>query len=181
MQLSKFISVLLFLSSREWVAISHTHYIAAIIIIILHVGETTLLYVMEGNNVSFQIPDDRTALQFIWANAMEECLCPPSERINGCYTNTLPRASYSEDAVHFTNLTVQANNTKVYLIYSRIMPDLREIYKTYQVIIILGKCIMYTLIRIPSSGGWGGGVNHINLGFSPKVPWFLPQFLLWLL
>ncbi len=99
------------------------------------------------NAVSFQIPDDRTTLQFIWANEIEECACPPYSRIRhcGCNINTfsLPRASYSEDAIHFTNLTIQANNTKVYFVNSMTSPiNQREIYRAYHIIIILGKSIV---------------------------------------
>ena len=117
------------------------------------------MYVMEGYNVSFHIPDDITGLQFIWANDMEECSCPPYSKITqcGCNMNTLslPRASYSDDAIHFTNLTVQANNTKVYLVNSIINAsiNLREIYKAYQMIIILGKCISRSGFYVYYSGG----------------------------
>ena len=59
---------------------------------------------------------------------------PPSSIIRQCEcnmnTHSLPRASYSDNAIYFTNLTIQANNTKVYFVYSMITPiNLREIYK----------------------------------------------------
>ncbi len=76
----------------------------------LHVGETMLMYLRVGNALPFQIPDDKTAVQFIWANDMEECSCPPYITITICECNinshSLPLASYSQDAIYFTNLTV---------------------------------------------------------------------------
>ncbi len=125
-----------------------------------------MMYATEGSDVSFQIPIARSNImspQLIWANDLEECVCPPYVIITRCACNinshSLPRASYSEDALHFTNLTIQANNTKVYLVNSMNMPiNLREIYKAYQ-IIILGKCKL----------GGGGGGGSLNFKFSPKV------------
>ncbi len=110
-----------------------------------------MMYATEGTNVSFQIPiarpnnNDYMSPQFIWANDLGECVCPPYIIITRCGCNmnnpSLPRASYSDNAIYFTNLTIQANNTKVYLVYSMITPiNLREIYKAYQILIILGKC-----------------------------------------
>ncbi len=102
-----------------------------------------LMYIMEGNDVSFCIPNNFPTFEFTWANDMEECSCPPSSIIVICACNvnrlSLPLASYSEDAINFTSLTVQANNTKVYLVNSTM--NRREICKAYQIIIILGKCI----------------------------------------
>ncbi len=104
------------------------------------------MYGKVGSNVTFPIvvylPNKTLRLQ--WANDMEECLCPPSDSITqcGCNINThsLPHASYSDNTIYFTNLTVQANNTKVYFVYSMYMPrDMREVAKSYQIIIFDGK------------------------------------------
>ncbi len=104
------------------------------------------MYGKVGSNVSFPIfildlPDKTLSLH--WTIDNEECACPASSSIRqcGCNVNThsLPRASYSNNTIYFTNLTVQANNTKVYFVYLTATPmDLREIAKSYQ-IIILGK------------------------------------------
>ncbi len=88
------------------------------------------------------LPNKTLRLQ--WANDMEECVCPPSDSITQCECNinshSLPRASDVDNTIYFDNLTVQANNTKVYFVYSVDMPrDMREVAKSYQIIICDGK------------------------------------------
>ena len=121
------------------------------------------MYATEGSNVSFQIPN-MTLPQFIWANEMEECICPSYINIThcACNINTLS-SSYSDNTIYLSNLTVQANNTKVYLVNSRSMPiNLREIYKAYQIIIILGKYVDQEFIQLGWVGGWVGGGEKLN-------------------
>ncbi len=80
-----------------------------------------MMYATEGGDVSFQIPiarsNDYMSPQLIWANYLEECVCPPYIIITRCGCNinshSLPHASYSDvdNTIYFANLPITLKYT----------------------------------------------------------------------